>query len=98
MFKENDFVVIGNEIAIIKDGNVLFDDGLSMPYNEESNIKLWKPSFGSVCWFYNKRDTHRVLARFYSEYNNKYYTSDLLDEISFDYCEPYIQNQLPYEF
>lgn len=52
MFKENDFVVIGgNEIAIIKDGKVLFDDGMSMPYSEESNITLWEPKEGKYCWF-----------------------------------------------
>ena len=52
MFKENDFVVIGgNEIAIIKDGKVLFDDGMSMTYSEESDIKLWEPKEGEYCWF-----------------------------------------------
>ena len=52
MFKENDFVVVGDEIAIIKDGKVLFNDGMMSSYTEDSSlIKLWKPKEGEYCWF-----------------------------------------------
>lgn len=52
IFKENDFVVVGNtEIAVIKNGKLLFDDGMEMSYTNNSDIILWKPKEGEYCWF-----------------------------------------------
>ena len=51
-----------------------------------------------ICWFWSEYDTHRVLAKYNLKHNNKYYTINLLDEIIFDFCEPYIKDQLPTNF
>lgn len=88
IYKENEWVITKYN-TIIK---------LTSPEYLGIVKEKWKPKMNEICWFWSEYDTHRLLAKYNLKHNNKYYTINLLDEISFDFCEPYIKDQLPSNF